>query len=145
MLGGIAIPHDRGLVGHSDADVALHALTDALLGALAEGDIGEHFPPSDPQWQGASSDALPAPSRSSASPRGAAGSPISTWRSSPRRRASRPIARRCARRIAAICGIAIDRVAVKATTNERLGFVGRGEGIAAIATATLRLPAGDPW
>jgi 2-C-methyl-D-erythritol 4-phosphate cytidylyltransferase / 2-C-methyl-D-erythritol 2,4-cyclodiphosphate synthase len=141
MLGGVAIPHARGLVGHSDADVALHALTDALLGALAEGDIGAHFPPNDPQWRGASSDRFLADAASRVAVRGGviAHLDLTIVAESPRVGPHRDAMRQ---RIAGICGIAIDRVAVKATTNEGLGFIGRGEGIAAYATATIRLPLG---
>ena len=133
----------RGLVGHSDADVALHALTDAILGALAEGDIGVHFPPSDQQWRGASSDRFLADAAARVAARGGVIAHLDVAivaeapRIGPHRDAMRP-------RIAAICGIGVDRVAVKATTNEGIGFIGRGEGIAAIATATLRLPLREP-
>lgn len=138
-LGGIAIPHDRALIGHSDADVALHALTDAILGAFADGDIGSHFPPSDPQWRGASSDRFLRHAVDRLRFRG--GRPVhldltiiaEMPKIGPHRDAMRG-------RIAEICDIEIDRVAVKATTNEAMGFVGRGEGIAALATATVRLP-----
>ncbi len=139
MLGGVAIPHTHGLVGHSDADVVLHALTDAVLGAIADGDIGVHFPPSDPQWRGASSDRFLAAAVARVKARGGAVSHLDVAvvseapRISPHRDAMRA-------RIAAICGIGVDRVSVKAGTNEKLGFVGRGEGIAAYATATVRLP-----
>jgi 2-C-methyl-D-erythritol 4-phosphate cytidylyltransferase/2-C-methyl-D-erythritol 2,4-cyclodiphosphate synthase len=143
MLAGVAIPFDRSLVGHSDADVALHALTDAVLGAIADGDIGSHFPPSDPQWRGASSDRFLAHAVARLAARG--GSVVhldltliaEAPKVGPHRDAMR-------QRIAAICGIDAGRVAVKATTNEKMGFVGRGEGIAALATATVRLPAGAP-
>jgi 2-C-methyl-D-erythritol 4-phosphate cytidylyltransferase/2-C-methyl-D-erythritol 2,4-cyclodiphosphate synthase len=139
MLGGVAIPHDRGLVGHSDADVLLHALTDAILGALAEGDIGQHFPPSDPRWRGAASDTFLGFAVKRVAARGGriAHVDLAVMAEAPKIAPHRDTIRA---RIAAICGIAADRVAVKATTNEGLGFIGRGEGIAAIATATLRLP-----
>jgi 2-C-methyl-D-erythritol 4-phosphate cytidylyltransferase/2-C-methyl-D-erythritol 2,4-cyclodiphosphate synthase len=139
MLGGVRIPHARGVTGHSDADVALHALTDAVLGALAEGDIGTHFPPSDPQWRGASSDRFLAFAVERVCARGGRIAHLDLTivcevpRVGPHRDAMRA-------RIAAIAGIEVDRVAVKATTSERLGFTGRGEGIAAMATATVRLP-----
>jgi 2-C-methyl-D-erythritol 4-phosphate cytidylyltransferase/2-C-methyl-D-erythritol 2,4-cyclodiphosphate synthase len=138
-LGGIAIPHDRGLVGHSDADVGLHALTDALLGAIADGDIGAHFPPSDPQWKGADSAQFLAAAVQLVRARGGLVAHLDLTvvceapKIGPHREAMRM-------RIAAICGLAPDRVAVKATTSERLGFTGRREGIAALATATVRLP-----
>jgi 2-C-methyl-D-erythritol 4-phosphate cytidylyltransferase / 2-C-methyl-D-erythritol 2,4-cyclodiphosphate synthase len=141
MLGGIRIPHGRGVTGHSDADVALHALVDAILGALAEGDIGQHFPPSDPQWRGASSDRFLAFACERVRARGGVIGNLDVTvvceapRVSPHRDAMRA-------RIAAIAGISVDRVAVKATTSEKLGFTGRGEGIFATATATVRLPWG---
>jgi 2-C-methyl-D-erythritol 4-phosphate cytidylyltransferase/2-C-methyl-D-erythritol 2,4-cyclodiphosphate synthase len=139
MLGGVKIAHDCGVTGHSDADVALHALTDAVLGALAEGDIGTHFPPGDPQWRGASSDRFLAFAVERVRARGGRIAHLDLTivceapRVGPHRDAMRA-------RIAAIAGIAVDRVAVKATTSERLGFTGRREGIAAMATATVRLP-----
>jgi 2-C-methyl-D-erythritol 4-phosphate cytidylyltransferase/2-C-methyl-D-erythritol 2,4-cyclodiphosphate synthase len=139
MLGGVRIPHSRGVSGHSDADVVLHALVDAILGALAEGDIGQHFPPSDPQWKGASSDRFLAFACERVRARGGVIANLDATvvcevpRVSPHRDAMRA-------RIAAIAGIAASRVAVKATTSEKLGFTGRGEGIVAMATATLRLP-----
>jgi len=139
MLGGVRVPHARGVTGHSDADVALHALVDAILGALAEGDIGQHFPPSDPQWRGASSDRFLAFACERVRARGGLIGNLDVTivcespRVSPHRDAMRA-------RIAAIAGIAADRVGVKATTSEKLGFTGRGEGIFATATATVRLP-----
>jgi 2-C-methyl-D-erythritol 4-phosphate cytidylyltransferase/2-C-methyl-D-erythritol 2,4-cyclodiphosphate synthase len=139
MLGGIRIPHSHGVSGHSDADVALHALVDAILGALAEGDIGAHFPPSDPQWKGAASERFLAFACERVRARGGVIGNLDvtivceTPRVGPHRDAMRA-------RIAAIAGVAVARVAVKATTSEKLGFTGRGEGIVAMATATLRLP-----
>jgi 2-C-methyl-D-erythritol 4-phosphate cytidylyltransferase/2-C-methyl-D-erythritol 2,4-cyclodiphosphate synthase len=139
MLGGIRIPHRQGVTGHSDADVALHALVDAILGALAEGDIGQHFPPSDPQWRGASSDRFLAFACERVRARGGVIGNLDVTivceapRVSPHRDAMRA-------RIAEIAEISPDRVAVKATTSEKLGFTGRGEGIVAMATATVRLP-----
>ena len=129
MLCGIAVPHDQGLDGHSDADVGLHALTDAILGAIGAGDIGQHFPPSDPRWRGADSGALPRPCRAAASPRAAAGSLIARRHASSAsgRRSVRIATRWCAR-IAAILGIDPSRVSVKATTTEGLGFTGRARG-----------------
>jgi 2-C-methyl-D-erythritol 4-phosphate cytidylyltransferase/2-C-methyl-D-erythritol 2,4-cyclodiphosphate synthase len=141
MLGGVRIPHTRGVIGHSDADVALHALTDAVLGALADGDIGQHFPPSDPQWRGVSSDRFLAFACERVRGRGGSIAHLDVTivceapRVGPHRDAMRA-------RIAAIAGIGLDRVAVKATTSERLGFTGRGEGLVAMATATIRLPGG---
>jgi 2-C-methyl-D-erythritol 4-phosphate cytidylyltransferase / 2-C-methyl-D-erythritol 2,4-cyclodiphosphate synthase len=142
-LGGIRIAHDRSLVGHSDADVALHALTDAILGALAEGDIGAHFPPSDPQWRNASSDRFLAFAVERVIARGGriAHLDLTLVCEAPRIGTRRDAMRA---KIAALAGIAIERVAVKATTSEKLGFTGRGEGIAAYATATVRLPWGEP-
>jgi 2-C-methyl-D-erythritol 4-phosphate cytidylyltransferase/2-C-methyl-D-erythritol 2,4-cyclodiphosphate synthase len=140
-LCGVRIPHDRALAGHSDADVALHALADAIYGALAEGDIGAHFPPSDPQWKGAASHVFLAHAVSRVRARGGvvvhldATLVCETPKIGPHRDAMRT-------RVAEIAGLDIGRVAVKATTTERLGFAGRGEGIACLATATLRLPAG---
>ncbi|HTV36609.1 MAG TPA: bifunctional 2-C-methyl-D-erythritol 4-phosphate cytidylyltransferase/2-C-methyl-D-erythritol 2,4-cyclodiphosphate synthase [Xanthobacteraceae bacterium] len=139
MLGGVRIPHSQAVTGHSDADVVLHALVDAILGALAEGDIGAHFPPSDPQWRGASSDRFLAFACERVRARGGVIGNLDVTvvceapRVSPHRDAMRA-------RIAAIAGIAVDRVAVKATTSEQLGFTGRREGIFATATATVRLP-----
>jgi 2-C-methyl-D-erythritol 4-phosphate cytidylyltransferase/2-C-methyl-D-erythritol 2,4-cyclodiphosphate synthase len=142
MLGGVAIPHTRGVVGHSDGDVALHALTDAVLGAIADGDIGHHFPPSDPQWKGASSDRFLrfAAERVAARGGGIANLDVAIVTEGPRISGHRDAIRS---RIASICGISPDRVGVKATTNENLGFIGRGEGLAAYATATVRLPFTD--
>jgi 2-C-methyl-D-erythritol 4-phosphate cytidylyltransferase/2-C-methyl-D-erythritol 2,4-cyclodiphosphate synthase len=139
MLAGIRVPHSRGVTGHSDADVALHALVDAILGALAEGDIGAHFPPSDPQWKGAASDRFLAFACERVRKRGGVIAHLDVTvvceapRISPHRDAMRA-------RIAGIADVPIDRVAVKATTSEKLGFTGRGEGIFAMATATIRLP-----
>jgi 2-C-methyl-D-erythritol 4-phosphate cytidylyltransferase / 2-C-methyl-D-erythritol 2,4-cyclodiphosphate synthase len=139
MLGGVRIPHSCGVTGHSDADVALHALVDAILGALADGDIGSHFPPSDPQWKGASSDRFLAFACERVRARGGVIAHLDVTivceapRVSPHRDAMRA-------RIASIAGIAPDRVAVKATTSEKLGFTGRSEGLVAMATATVRLP-----
>jgi 2-C-methyl-D-erythritol 4-phosphate cytidylyltransferase/2-C-methyl-D-erythritol 2,4-cyclodiphosphate synthase len=140
-LGGVRIPYSQSLSGHSDADVPLHALVDAILGALADGDIGAHFPPSDPQWRGAPSDKFLAFAVDRVRRRGGRIGHLDITivceapRIGPHRDAMRA-------RIAEIAGVGIDRVAVKATTNEKLGFIGRQEGIAAMATATIRLPAG---
>ncbi len=139
MLAGVRIAHSRGVTGHSDADVALHALVDAVLGALAEGDIGQHFPPHDPQWRGASSDRFLAFACERVRARSGMIAHLDVTivceapRIGPHRDAMRA-------RIAAIAGIPASRVAVKATTSEKLGFTGRGEGIVAMATATVRLP-----
>jgi len=142
-LGGVRIPHTRALSGHSDADVALHAVVDAILGALADGDIGAHFPPTDPQWRGAPSVKFLAFAVERVRQRGGriAHLDITIVCEEPRIGSHRDAMRS---RIAEIVGIGIDRVAVKATTNEKLGFIGRHEGIAALATATIRLPAGAP-
>lgn len=140
-LAGVRIAHPRGLAGHSDADAPLHALVDAILGALADGDIGAHFPPTDPQWRGASSDRFLAFAVERVRRRGGriAHLDITIICEAPRIGPHRDAMRA---RIASIAGLDVNRVAVKATTNEKLGFIGRGEGIAAIATATVRLPAG---
>jgi len=139
MLGGVRIAHSRGVTGHSDADVALHALVDAVLGALAEGDIGQHFPPSDPQWRGVSSDRFLAFAceRVRARTGMIAHLDVTIVCEAPRVAPHRDAMRA---RIAAIAGIPLTRVAVKATTSEKLGFTGRSEGIVAMATATVRLP-----
>jgi len=139
VLGGVRIPHDRALTGHSDADVVLHALTDAILGALADGDIGVHFPPSDPQWRGASSDRFLRFAVNQLAKRGGriAHLDINIVCEAPRIGPHRDAMRE---NIAGLAGVTTDRVAVKATTSEKLGFTGRGEGIAAYATATVRLP-----
>lgn len=139
MIGGIRMPHGRALSGHSDADVGLHALTDAVLGALADGDIGAHFPPSDPQWKGASSDRFLAFAVARVRARGGvvAHLDLTIVCESPKIGPYREVMRG---NIARIAGIDVSRVAVKATTSEKLGFTGRGEGIAAYATATVRLP-----
>jgi 2-C-methyl-D-erythritol 4-phosphate cytidylyltransferase/2-C-methyl-D-erythritol 2,4-cyclodiphosphate synthase len=139
MLGGVRIPHNRGVEGHSDADVALHALVDAILGALADGDIGVHFPPSDPQWRGASSDRFLAFACERVRARGGmiALLDVTVVCEAPRVGPHRDAIRS---RIAEIAGIPLDRVAIKATTSEKMGFTGRGEGLVAMATATVRLP-----
>ena len=139
MLGGVAIPHGFALAGHSDADVGLHALTDALLGALGDGDIGAHFPPSDPQWKGASSDRFLAHAVDLVTARGGRVAHLDLTliceapKVGPHREAIRAA-------VARICGLPVGRVSVKATTTEKLGFTGRREGIAAMASATIRLP-----
>jgi 2-C-methyl-D-erythritol 4-phosphate cytidylyltransferase/2-C-methyl-D-erythritol 2,4-cyclodiphosphate synthase len=139
MIGGVRIAHDHALVGHSDADVGLHALVDAILGALADGDIGSHFPPSDPQWKGAASDKFLAFAVERVAARGGriAHLDLTIVCEKPKIGPHRDAIRE---RIANICHLGIGRVAVKATTSEKLGFTGRGEGIAAYATATVRLP-----
>ncbi len=140
-LGGVRIPHECGVIAHSDGDVALHAATDALLGAVGDGDIGTHFPPSDPQWRGASSDRFLAHAASLiAARKGRIGNldltiVCETPKVGPHRAAIRE-------RIAAILGIAPDRISIKATTSEKMGFTGRREGLAALAVATVILPGG---
>ncbi len=138
-LAGIRIPHERGLKGHSDADVALHALTDAILGAIGEGDIGDHFPPSDPQWRGAASSLFLEHARDLVGARGGRIDHVDLTliceapRIGPHRLAMR-------QRVAALLRLPLERVSIKATTTERLGFTGRGEGVAAQAIATVRTP-----
>jgi 2-C-methyl-D-erythritol 4-phosphate cytidylyltransferase/2-C-methyl-D-erythritol 2,4-cyclodiphosphate synthase len=133
------VAHSRGLKGHSDADVLLHAITDALLGAAGEGDIGVHFPPSDPQWRGAPSGRFVEHARALIDARGGRIDHVDATliceapRLGPHRDAIRA-------RIAALLRVPLARISLKATTTERLGFTGRGEGIAAQAVATVRLP-----
>ncbi|HTV32183.1 MAG TPA: bifunctional 2-C-methyl-D-erythritol 4-phosphate cytidylyltransferase/2-C-methyl-D-erythritol 2,4-cyclodiphosphate synthase [Methylocella sp.] len=138
-LGGVKIAHDHGLIGHSDADVLSHAITDALLGALAEGDIGSHFPPSDPQWKGAASRIFLSAAAAKIRARGGLIAHIDATVvcERPKIGPHRDVIRES---LAAILEIPAARVAVKATTSERLGFTGREEGMAALALATLRLP-----
>ncbi|WP_051229021.1 bifunctional 2-C-methyl-D-erythritol 4-phosphate cytidylyltransferase/2-C-methyl-D-erythritol 2,4-cyclodiphosphate synthase [Pleomorphomonas oryzae] len=140
-LSGVFIPHNQRLKGHSDADVALHALTDAILGALGDGDIGQHFPPSDERWRGAASKLFLHDAVRRIAERGGllAHCDITIIAEAPKVGPHREAMRAA---VAETCGITIDRVGVKATTNEGLGFAGRREGIAAIATATVRLPLG---
>ena len=138
MMGGLQIPHGRGLAGHSDADVVLHALTDALLGAAGLGDIGEHFPPSEAQWKGASSDQFLKHAASLIRSRGGIIDHVDCTviceepKVGPHRSAMRE-------RVAAILGLAVSQVSLKATTTEGLGFTGRREGIAAQAVASIRM------
>ena len=138
MMGGVEIPHSRGLAGHSDADVALHAITDALLGAAGLGDIGEHFPPSDAQWKGASSDRFLAHAASLIGDLGGVIDHVDCTivceepKVGPHRLAMRD-------RVAAILQVQREQVSIKATTTEGLGFTGRREGIAAQAVANIRL------
>ena len=135
-LCGVKIPHTRGLLGHSDADVGMHALTDALYGALALGDIGQHFPPSDPQWKGAKSHIFLVHAMEMARNQGfTLGNADVTLICERPKIGPHALAMRQA--LADIMQVEVDRVSVKATTSERLGFTGREEGIAAIATATL--------
>ncbi|MBM3951725.1 MAG: bifunctional 2-C-methyl-D-erythritol 4-phosphate cytidylyltransferase/2-C-methyl-D-erythritol 2,4-cyclodiphosphate synthase [Rhodospirillales bacterium] len=139
MLCGIKVPHDAGLEGHSDADVGLHALTDAILGALGEGDIGQHFPPSDAKWRGASSDIFLRHAAELVAAKGGRIAHVDVTVICERPKVG-PHRRAMVERIATILGLAAARVSVKATTTERLGFTGRGEGIAAQAVATVLLP-----
>ena len=139
MVCGVAIPHEVAPVGHSDADVGLHALTDAVLGAIGAGDIGMHFPPSDPRWRGASSDRFLAYAATLVRDRGGAIAAVDVTIICERPKIA-PYRDRMIERLAEILEISPGRVSVKATTTERLGFTGRGEGIAAQAVATVRLP-----
>jgi 2-C-methyl-D-erythritol 4-phosphate cytidylyltransferase/2-C-methyl-D-erythritol 2,4-cyclodiphosphate synthase len=142
-LGGLRLAHTHGIEAHSDGDVVLHALTDAVLGALADGDIGMHFPPSDPQWRGASSDRFLAFAVGRVRDAGGVLDHLDATvlceapRVGPHREAMRA-------RIAEVAGIAVGQVSVKATTTEKLGFIGRREGIAAQGAATVRLPVRRP-
>jgi 2-C-methyl-D-erythritol 4-phosphate cytidylyltransferase/2-C-methyl-D-erythritol 2,4-cyclodiphosphate synthase len=136
---GIEIAHSAGVVGHSDADAGLHALTDAILGAIGAGDIGMHFPPSDPKWKGASSDRVLAHAVSLVHAKGGSVAMLDVTIICERPRIG-PHRAAMVERVATIAGIAPDRVSVKATTTEKLGFTGRSEGIAAQAVATVRLP-----
>ena len=142
MLCGVAIDHEVGLAGHSDADVGLHVVVDALLGALGEGDIGHHFPPSDPQWKGADSAQFLGRALEIAEARDARVLHVDVTLICERPKVG-PHRTRMAGRIAAILRLPEGRVSVKATTTEGLGFTGRREGIAAQAAVTVRLPAGN--
>jgi 2-C-methyl-D-erythritol 4-phosphate cytidylyltransferase/2-C-methyl-D-erythritol 2,4-cyclodiphosphate synthase len=138
-IGGVRIPHARALAGHSDADVGLHAITDALLGTIGDGDIGMHFPPSDPKWRGASSDRFLIHARDLIAAKGGRIDHVDLTiiceepKVGPHRAAIRA-------RVAELLGLAEAKISIKATTTERLGFTGRREGIAAQAAATVRLP-----
>jgi 2-C-methyl-D-erythritol 4-phosphate cytidylyltransferase/2-C-methyl-D-erythritol 2,4-cyclodiphosphate synthase len=138
-LCGLQLPYTQGLVGHSDADVGLHAVTDALLGCIGAGDIGQHFPPSDPQWRGAASDRFLAHAAGLIAARGGIIDHVDLTiiaeapKVGPHRDAMRA-------RVAAILGLAVGAVSIKATTTEGLGFTGRREGIACQAMATVRVP-----
>jgi 2-C-methyl-D-erythritol 4-phosphate cytidylyltransferase/2-C-methyl-D-erythritol 2,4-cyclodiphosphate synthase len=139
-LCGVKIAHDLTLIGHSDADAGLHALTDAILGAIGEGDIGDHFPPSDPQWRGASSDRFLQHAVELVAARGGRVVNVDVTliceqpRIKPHREAMRV-------RLAEILALPLDRISVKATTTEGMGFTGRSEGLAAQALATVDMPA----
>jgi 2-C-methyl-D-erythritol 4-phosphate cytidylyltransferase/2-C-methyl-D-erythritol 2,4-cyclodiphosphate synthase len=136
VLCGVAVPHDRGLQGHSDADVGMHALTDAIYGAMAEGDIGRHFPPSDPQWKGAASDIFLRHAVELAGEKGFRINNMDITLICERPKIT-PHASAMMARLAEITGVEATRISVKATTSERLGFTGREEGIAAQAAVTL--------
>ena len=136
ILCGVKIPHDQTLMGHSDADVAMHAITDALYGALAQGDIGRHFPPSDPQWKGAASDIFLRHAVGLVRSHGYEVSNIDCTIVCEFPKIG-PHATAMQTELARIMDVDTDCVSVKATTSERLGFTGRGEGIASIATAAL--------
>ncbi|HWL81841.1 MAG TPA: bifunctional 2-C-methyl-D-erythritol 4-phosphate cytidylyltransferase/2-C-methyl-D-erythritol 2,4-cyclodiphosphate synthase [Roseomonas sp.] len=140
ILCGVTIPHPLGLEGHSDADVGLHALCDAIYGALAEGDIGRHFPPSDMQWKDADSTAFLRHAAGRVAARGGILTHVDVTLICERPKIA-PHSEAMRARVAELLGIPVGRVSVKATTTERLGFTGRGEGIAAQAAATLLLPA----
>ena len=135
-LCGVKVPHDQTLMGHSDADVGMHAITDAIYGALAQGDIGRHFPPSDPKWKGAASDIFLRHAVDLAQGEGFEISNIDCTlvcefpKIAPHAEAMREM-------LSTITGLPVSDISVKATTSEKLGFTGRGEGIAAIATAAL--------
>jgi 2-C-methyl-D-erythritol 4-phosphate cytidylyltransferase / 2-C-methyl-D-erythritol 2,4-cyclodiphosphate synthase len=139
MLCGVRIPHKFRLSGHSDADAPLHAVTDAILGAIGEGDIGIHFPPSDPQWRGADSAVFLRHAVQLLAARGGrlANVDITIVAEAPK---IAPHVAAMRERLSAILGIKGDRIGIKATTSERLGFTGRREGLVAMATATVRLP-----
>ncbi|UYB50688.1 2-C-methyl-D-erythritol 2,4-cyclodiphosphate synthase [Xanthomonas sp. AM6] len=136
MLGGVRVPHERGVLAHSDGDVVIHALCDALLGALALGDIGQHFPPSDPRWKGADSAQFLLHCAQLLRERGwqLGNADVTVICERPKVGPHAPAMRE---RLAALLQIDIDRVSVKATTSEKLGFTGRGEGIAAQAAVLL--------
>ncbi|WP_436358077.1 bifunctional 2-C-methyl-D-erythritol 4-phosphate cytidylyltransferase/2-C-methyl-D-erythritol 2,4-cyclodiphosphate synthase [Brevundimonas sp. CEF1] len=139
-LCGVEIPHDQTLIGHSDADAGLHALTDAILGAIAEGDIGDHFPPTDPRWKGASSDRFLVYAAERVTARGGriVNVDVTLICEQPKVKPHRQAMRE---RLAELLSLPLDAVSVKATTTEALGFTGRGEGLAAQAAVSVELPA----
>ena len=141
MLGGVAVPHDHGVVSHSDGDVVLHAIVDAVLGAMAAGDIGTHFPPSDETWRDAASSHFVARTLAMLRERGGHLTHVDVTVICQRPRIG-PHREAMMARLADVLGLEPARISLKATTTERLGFTGRGEGIAAQAVATVRLPAG---
>lgn len=136
MLGGVRVPHARGVLAHSDGDVVLHALCDAMLGALALGDIGVHFPPSDPHWKGADSRVFLRHCKALLAERGwrLGNADVTVVCEQPK---VGPHALAMREQIAADLGVGLDDISVKATTSERMGFTGRGEGIAALASCLL--------
>src|SRR6202163_4589843 len=142
MICGVRVPHSKGFLAHSDGDVGLHALVDAILGALADGDIGSHFPPSDPKWKGAASELFLKYAVDRGPARGGRIAHLDATLICERPKVG-PLREAMRARIAEITGLPLSRVAVKATTSERLGFTGREEGIAAMASSTIRLPWGD--
>ncbi|MNS23224.1 2-C-methyl-D-erythritol 2,4-cyclodiphosphate synthase [compost metagenome] len=139
-LCGVEIPHEQTLIGHSDADAGLHALTDAILGAIADGDIGDHFPPSDPQWKGAASDRFLVYAAERVTARGGqiVNVDVTLICEQPKVKPHRQAMRE---RLADLLKLPLDAVSVKATTTEGLGFTGRGEGLAAQAVVMVELPA----
>ena len=141
MLCGVRVPFNRGFLAHSDGDIGLHAIVDAILGALAAGDIGSHFPPSDPKWKGAASDQFLKYAVDLVAQRGGriAHLEVTMICEAPK---IGPLRDAMRAKIAEITGLPVTRIAVKATTSERRGFTGRREGIAATAAATSRLPWG---
>ena len=141
-LGGVDIAHNARLKGHSDADAALHVLTDALLGALAEGDIGAHFPPSEAKWKGAPSDTFLAFAAKRVQKRGGRIVHLDLTINCELPKIG-PVAEQMRKNIARICSVSVGRVSVKATTSEKMGFVGRGEGIMTLGTATIEIPGGE--
>ncbi|HCW49197.1 MAG TPA: 2-C-methyl-D-erythritol 2,4-cyclodiphosphate synthase, partial [Brevundimonas sp.] len=138
-LCGVEIPHDQTLIGHSDADAGLHALTDAILGSIADGDIGDHFPPSDPQWKGAASDRFLVYAAERVAARGGriVNVDVTLICEQPKVKPHRQAMRE---RLAELLNLPLDAVSVKATTSEGLGFTGRGEGLAAQAAVSVELP-----
>jgi 2-C-methyl-D-erythritol 4-phosphate cytidylyltransferase/2-C-methyl-D-erythritol 2,4-cyclodiphosphate synthase len=142
MICGVRVPHSKGFLAHSDGDVGLHALVDAILGALADGDIGSHFPPTDPKWKGAASDQFLKYALERVAARGGRIAHLDVTLICERPKIG-PLREAMRARIAEITGLPLSRIAVKATTSERLGFTGREEGIAAMASATIRLPWDD--
>ncbi|VAW23975.1 hypothetical protein MNBD_ALPHA11-828, partial [hydrothermal vent metagenome] len=141
-LGGIEISHDHSLKGHSDADAALHVLTDALLGALAEGDIGTHFPPSEKKWQGEPSDTFLRFAADRVAKRGGRIVHLDLTIICEKPKIA-PHTQKMRQNIAHICSIEEGRISIKATTSESMGFIGRGEGLMTMANATIEVPRGE--